>query len=145
MLSLCIYLVFCFNFCLFYTLDYLGYDSEDEVDTEKFYKLLGIPKTATQQEIKKAYRRKARELHPDKHPNERQKYQSLFQEIQAANEILKDPQNVNYMINMVKKVPNGEVVLEQGHHYLNICLEVVVLVHKMIIMDKKNHHQLKLH
>eukprot|EP01084_Bolivina_argentea_P177862 307561_1 len=70
-----------------------GDDSDDEpVDTEKFYKLLGISKSATQQEIKKAYRKKARELHPDKHPNEREKYQALFQEIQAANEILKDPQ-----------------------------------------------------
>jgi len=70
-----------------------GNDSDDEpIDTEKFYKLLGVSKSATQQEIKKAYRRKAKDLHPDKHPNEHEKYQALFQEVQAAHEVLKDPQ-----------------------------------------------------
>ena len=70
-----------------------GNDSDDEpVDTEKFYNLLGVSKNATQQEIKKAYRRKAKDLHPDKHPDEHEKYQQLFQEVQAANEVLKDPQ-----------------------------------------------------
>lgn len=70
-----------------------GDDSDDEpVDTEKFYKLLGIPKDATQDQIKKAYRKKAKTLHPDRHPDEHEKYQELFQEVQAAHEVLKDPQ-----------------------------------------------------
>lgn len=69
-----------------------GNDSDDEpVDTDKFYTLLGVEKNATQKEITKAYRRKARELHPDRHPDEHEKYQTLFQEVQAANEVLKDP------------------------------------------------------
>jgi len=67
--------------------------SDDEpVDTEKFYKLLGIDKNATQQEIKKAYRKKAKTLHPDRHPDEHDKYHALFQEVQAAHEVLKDPE-----------------------------------------------------
>jgi len=71
-----------------------GHDDsdEEEVDTEKFYKLLDIEKNATEDEIKKAYRKKARALHPDRHPDEREKYHELFQEVQAAHEVLKDPQ-----------------------------------------------------
>lgn len=70
-----------------------GDDSDDEpIDTEKYYKLLGVDKNATQEQIKKAYRKKAKTLHPDRHPDEHEKYQELFQEVQAANEVLKDPQ-----------------------------------------------------
>eukprot|EP01083_Nonionella_stella_P033928 92823_1 len=70
-----------------------GNDSDDEpVDTEKFYTLLDIAKNATQQEIKKAYRKKAKSLHPDRHPGEHEKYQQLFTEVQAAHEVLSDPQ-----------------------------------------------------
>lgn len=60
----------------------------------ELYDLLGIPTNATQSEIKKAYQRKARELHPDKNksdPNATQK----FQELNQAYEILKDPKKRN--------------------------------------------------
>jgi DnaJ-class molecular chaperone len=55
------------------------------------YEVLGIPRTATEAEVKKAYRRLARKHHPDVNstdPNAAKK----FQEIAAAYEILKDPQ-----------------------------------------------------
>lgn len=55
-----------------------------------YYKILGIQKTATQDEIKKAYRKLARKYHPDLNPNNETAKQK-FQEINEANEVLTDP------------------------------------------------------
>ncbi|OAX37773.1 DnaJ-domain-containing protein [Rhizopogon vinicolor AM-OR11-026] len=59
------------------------------MDTE-LYDLLGVPPSANENEIKKAYRKKAKEHHPDKNPNDPQAAQK-FQEMAAAYEILSDP------------------------------------------------------
>lgn len=55
-----------------------------------YYKTLGISKTATQDEIKKAYRKLARKMHPDLNPNDKEAHKK-FQQINEANEVLSDP------------------------------------------------------
>lgn len=55
------------------------------------YKILGVPKTASQDEIKKAYRKLAKSLHPDLHPDDPTK-QAKFQAVSAAHDLLKDPE-----------------------------------------------------
>ena len=55
-----------------------------------YYKTLGISKTATQDDIKKAYRKLARKMHPDLNPNDKEAHKK-FQEINEANEVLSDP------------------------------------------------------
>ena len=55
-----------------------------------YYGLLGVSKTASDADIKRAYRKLARELHPDINPDEAA--QAKFKEISAAYEVLSDPE-----------------------------------------------------
>jgi len=61
------------------------------MDYIDYYKILGITKTATTDEIKKAYRKLARKFHPDVNPNDKEAHKK-FQEINEANEVLSDPE-----------------------------------------------------
>ncbi len=55
-----------------------------------YYEVLGIQKGATEDEIKKAFKKKAREFHPDLHPDD-PSFVEKFQEVNEANEVLSDP------------------------------------------------------
>jgi curved DNA-binding protein len=62
------------------------------MDYIDYYKVLGVDKSATADEIKKAYRKLARKHHPDLNPNNPEAGK-LFQQINEANEVLGDPEN----------------------------------------------------
>lgn len=56
---------------------------------KNYYEILGVPKTASQDDIKKAYRKLVKDYHPDLHPND-PACAAKFKEINEANEVLSD-------------------------------------------------------
>ncbi len=61
------------------------------MDFIDYYKILAIEKTASEVDIKKAYRKLARKLHPDLNPNDKEAHKN-FQAINEAHEVLSDPE-----------------------------------------------------
>ncbi len=61
------------------------------MEYKDYYKTLGVEKDATQEEIKKAYRKLAMKYHPDRNPGDKSS-EEKFKEITEANEVLSDPE-----------------------------------------------------
>jgi DnaJ-class molecular chaperone len=62
------------------------------VEFKDYYATLGVPKTASEAEIKRAYRKLARKFHPDLNPGDKTA-EARFKEINEANEVLGDPES----------------------------------------------------
>jgi len=68
-----------------------GRGPKGPVDNNKFYELLGVSKDATPSQLKKAYYKKARDVHPDKTQGDPEK-EIIFKELSHAYEILSNPE-----------------------------------------------------
>ena len=58
--------------------------------TKDYYEIIGVPRDAKEEDIKKAYRKLARQFHPDLHPNDKG-MEARFKEINEAYSVLSDP------------------------------------------------------
>ena len=60
------------------------------MEYKDYYEILGVPRTATQADIKKAFRKLARQHHPDQNPGDKAAEQR-FKDVNEANDVLSDP------------------------------------------------------
>lgn len=77
------------NIYKLYSLNLTG--RSDLMEYKDYYKILGVEKSTSKDEIKKSYRKLAKKYHPDLHPND-EKAQEKFKEINEAYEVLSDDQ-----------------------------------------------------
>lgn len=81
-----------------------------------YYKILGVDKKANPQEIKNAYRKLARKLHPDLNPNDKDAKRK-FQEINEANEVLSDPEKRKKYDQYGENWKHAEEFKDAGQYY----------------------------
>ena len=82
-----------------------------------YYELLEVERRATPEELKKAYRRKALELHPDKNRDRIQEATELFAQIQEAYEILSDPQERSWYDSHRDEILRGDDATDMPTNY----------------------------
>jgi curved DNA-binding protein len=61
------------------------------MDYRDYYQILGVPRSASQADVKKAFRKLAREYHPDRNPGDKAA-ERKFKDVNEANEVLSDPE-----------------------------------------------------
>lgn len=61
-------------------------------DADDYYEVLGVPRGASESDIKKAYKKSALRYHPDKNPDNREAAEAKFKNVSEAYEALKDPE-----------------------------------------------------
>ena len=81
-----------------------------------YYKILGLPKSASEKDIKSAYRKLARKHHPDLNPGDKEA-EKKFKEINEANEVLSHVENRKKYDKYGKDWKNGEAYEKSNQQY----------------------------
>ncbi|TVY80859.1 J protein JJJ1 [Lachnellula suecica] len=87
-----------------------------------YYEVLGVDRHATDDEIKKAYRRKALELHPDRNYGDVENATVKFAEVSSAYEVLSDPQERAWYDSHRESILRGDGGGEEDHFEHNVRL-----------------------
>jgi curved DNA-binding protein len=85
------------------------------MDFVDYYKILGVDKSATEKDIKSAYRKLARKFHPDLNPDDKDANRK-FQQINEANEVLSDPEKRKKFDQYGKDWQHADEFEKQNHY-----------------------------
>ncbi|KAL4994450.1 hypothetical protein BDV10DRAFT_176946 [Aspergillus recurvatus] len=96
-----------------------GVSNEKENAKKDYYELLEVEQNASPEEIKKAYRKKALELHPDRNFGNVEAATNLFAEIQSAYEVLSDPHERSWYDSHRDAFLGGDTVGEAADYSYN--------------------------
>lgn len=77
-----------------------------------YYELLGVERDATDADLKKAYRRKALQYHPDKNPDNAEEAAAIFVTVRSAYEVLSDPQERAWYDDHREQILNDTINLD---------------------------------
>lgn len=76
--------------------------------TTDYYEVLGVSRSSSQDDIKKAYRKLAIKYHPDKNPDKKEEYEAKFKELSEAYAVLSDPDKRSHYDRFGKDGPSME-------------------------------------
>ncbi len=108
--------------------------TDDAPEKADYYELLGVDRNATEDELKRAYRRKALELHPDRNYGNVEHATRLFAEIQTAYEVLSDPQERAWYDSHRDVLLRGEQVGQDGEEFsYNIRMTTALEVQQLML------------
>ncbi|KAL8738926.1 MAG: hypothetical protein Q9181_000378 [Wetmoreana brouardii] len=114
-----------------------GDDSENSqinVQSAKtcYYEVLGVSRQASEEEVKKAYRKKALELHPDRNYGNAEETTRLFAEVQSAYEVLSDSQERVWYDSHRDIILRGEHDVQEGAYEHNVRITTTEDIMKML-------------
>ena len=103
-----------------------------------FYEVLGVQKTATDDELKKAYRKLAKKYHPDANPDNKEEAEAKFKEINEAYETLSDPQKRKMYDQFGPDGPQGFggkglLAVKEDIIHIQVVLTVLVILAILVI------------
>ena len=108
--------------------------AEERAEKADYYDLLGVERDATEDELKKAYRRKALELHPDRNYGNVEHATALFAEVQTAYEVLSDPQERAWYDSHRDILLRGDQVGKDGEEFsYNIRMTTAIEVQQLML------------
>lgn len=96
-----------------------------------FYEILGVTQAADTNQIRKAFRQKALQMHPDKHPTEKEKYEALFKLLNQAQATLVNPiERAKYDREMPKASKQAPVEKTKGQEskFANTSKDVGLMI-----------------
>ena len=114
-----------------FSFDKFSRNSGGAMANKDYYDILGVDKKATDDELKKAYRKLAKKYHPDANPDNKKEAEAKFKEVNEAYETLSNPQK-RQMYDQLEQLTHKDLVGQVAH--LVVKTDIIHIQH-LDLMD----------